>query len=456
MCGIITIINGARPVNNELLIERFIAQRTRGTEGFGFTYLTPKGYLRTLRFQDEALCFYNLASVKSHLIMLHHRRPTSTDNLAFQNHPICCKTEGGYYAMIHNGVIANCKEVKEDHHKDIKYETEGKKDFNDSETLLHELVRNIETGEGLRCYGSIAFVLLVADKKRKFLRLHFGRNHNPLYHALLTDGTEIISSENSAMEIKDMVSENELKGLTITKKKIEYLETKAVKFPSYSDKFPIVSRYGQGSQAGYGDHTGQGKWFKDRKGDKTLADGSIMRKGFEAASKGIPRNAHERYIDTLLISEMFVVDLDGMTKDNKSADEIQGVLKDIDEVIKELDGANQTRRVIRAKEALVAHRARLLPHAPPPNLLSQVGGAVHSLFRRKAITDGDTNSESANDAEANNQNPQEVTPPPAIITIEKDAVAALSDMRRGMIPSHIHGLSQEEFMERLDSGMYPD
>ncbi len=184
MCGIVCHFNAERNIDNRELISMYLLQRNRGLDGFGFSYLTEAGIIKTRRFVSEAMCFYELGKVKSKLVLLHHRHPTSTSNVAFQNHPICLETEQGKYAMTHNGIIMNDTELKEDHYKGVTFATEdttGK--FNDSEILLHELVNHIETGAALRCQGSIAFILLVCDKEGKLQRICYGRNYqNPLHH----------------------------------------------------------------------------------------------------------------------------------------------------------------------------------------------------------------------------------------------------------------------------------
>ncbi len=442
MCGIITMLHGSRPVKNELLIERFIRQRERGTQGFGFTYLTPKGYLRTMRFEDEAMCFYNLASVKSRLIMLHHRRPTSTKNIAAQNHPICCKTDKGYYCLVHNGVISNAAEIKRLDHREIKYSTEGETDFNDSETLLHELVRNIETGEKLRCYGSMAFVLLVADNKRKFIKLHYGRNAgSPLYHAVWNDDTEIISSQNESMDIKDIVKENHLATIQFNKKKIDFEGEIATIFPTYSDLYVPPRRTYEAPK------------------EKTLSDGSILRKG------RVEPNQHQKYIDMLELVESYNLELKAKNKENTTDAELQGILKDIDLLIQDCNNSSQTRRIVRAKEELLTHRNRLLPDAPPAtalqeSLLGKLAGKGHSLFNRLRISTGEPKaSDPANGATTEGKAWVQVRPPSAIESIHKDAISSLARSRYEgrqqnspkMSPA---GITQEEFLDRLDSGMY--
>ena len=94
MCGIITIYNTAKNIDTSSVLDLYIDQKHRGNEGFGFSWLTRGGKVKTMRFTDEAQAFYALKGLKTQLLQFHHRHPTSTDNVAFQNHPICNNKSG--------------------------------------------------------------------------------------------------------------------------------------------------------------------------------------------------------------------------------------------------------------------------------------------------------------------------------------------------------------------------
>lgn len=186
MCGIVTVYSAKRNVSIPFLIELYLRQRSRGTQGFGFSYLTKRGFIQTMRFEHEAECFAALGRIHSRLIQFHHRHPTSTKNTPRQNHPILIETKKHFYSFIHNGIVSTPDPLREEHEKEGRlYSTYDPttKDFNDSETLAHEVVKRLESGEKyeIKARGSAAFVILQCDKNRKFQKLHFGRNFNPLF-----------------------------------------------------------------------------------------------------------------------------------------------------------------------------------------------------------------------------------------------------------------------------------
>lgn len=195
MCGIVTYYNPAHPIDTGELVKHYLSQRHRGTQGFGFTYTDARQKIKTLRFETEAETFHALGKIKSHLVMFHHRMPTSTVNKALHNHPITRKTPTGIYTLVHNGVISNDDDLKADQYAAYPFETEKDGKFNDSECLLHSMVDVLERkNKAILATGSVAFVLLKATKTGKATRLYFGRNDNPLFYIELDDGTMCLSS----------------------------------------------------------------------------------------------------------------------------------------------------------------------------------------------------------------------------------------------------------------------
>lgn len=209
MCGLLTFFNYSSNVQTKDVLDSFLYQKSRGREGFGFSFLTPSGKIVTKRFEEEAECFYELSRIRSRLIQFHHRNPTSTANNAFQNHPITCETKKHAYSLTHNGVIRNAEKLKDLHHKDIEYSTQGSMNFNDSECLLHELVMRIEEGKKhkIRASGSIAFIILQMDKQKNLKKMYFGRNSSyPLYWGTVSRGYYFISSENEELESTEKIT----------------------------------------------------------------------------------------------------------------------------------------------------------------------------------------------------------------------------------------------------------
>jgi hypothetical protein len=112
--------------------------------------------------------------------------------------------------MVHNGCISNDKDLKEEHEKlGIKYSTiEGDK-FNDSESLMHELIMVIEgikKPEEFGARGSMAFIMLQTDKNNKAKSLYYGRYSSPLILTQL-EGLMVLRSEAPQ---GDSIQENKL------------------------------------------------------------------------------------------------------------------------------------------------------------------------------------------------------------------------------------------------------
>lgn len=205
MCG---LVQGKRkgnfPIANAVL-KRYENQKSRGTEGFGYIAVKD-GYIKSVeRAETEDEIRKKLEKETSNEILFHHRRPTSTPNYEELAHPMVIKDDcfkHDYY-IIHNGIIRNASELKEEHEKlGIKYQTELleiKKTvaktktkervsetvythkFNDSEALAVELALYFEgKKDAIDAMGAVAFIGYETDKKGKVLKMHYGRNTNPL------------------------------------------------------------------------------------------------------------------------------------------------------------------------------------------------------------------------------------------------------------------------------------
>lgn len=121
---------------------------------------------------------------------MHHRMPTSTDNVRNACHPFSTKKFFKHnYILVHNGVISNAWTLKQAHEElgisyiSVQPETDRVKyqKWNDSEGLLWDVALMLEgKQDGLKSIGSIAFILVENDGKGKALNLYFARNTYPL------------------------------------------------------------------------------------------------------------------------------------------------------------------------------------------------------------------------------------------------------------------------------------
>jgi glucosamine 6-phosphate synthetase-like amidotransferase/phosphosugar isomerase protein len=211
MCGIAYIHNKTAKNVIRPVLKRFDKQRSRGTEGFGFvgfnvesrclisyirseTEVSIRASLEKLRVEDKAI----------NGLLFHHRRPTSTANIAECAHPIPVRNDEleYQYFVVHNGMISNADERKKEHEKlGYSYVTAVKREekivtadgkeylldsedqFNDSEALAIDLVRVIEgKAEKVEAKGSIAFIVLQSTRDGHAKAVYYGRNfHNPLH-----------------------------------------------------------------------------------------------------------------------------------------------------------------------------------------------------------------------------------------------------------------------------------
>lgn len=249
MCGIVYYHNKNVHSVVKPLLKRFRAQRTRGTQGFGFVSLSLEDRKLTAyqRRADEKEITKELEELrdnkelKSNAILFHHRMPTSTPNLAECAHPFVVKHAEleDIYFVVHNGVISNDDDMKELHEalgykyttevikqeswttsgdNPIRYTYEKETKFNDSEALAIDLARFIEGKvKEIKTKGTIAFIVLRASHDGTAKQLYYGRNYgNPLF--LETHGdTFCLKSEgafNDSVDANKMYCLDYLTGIT--------------------------------------------------------------------------------------------------------------------------------------------------------------------------------------------------------------------------------------------------
>lgn len=190
-----------RPIA-EAILKRFEKQKTRGLQGFGYIPVEKGHVKRIVRAETEEEIKEKLGKEKSNEILFHHRAPTGgTPNIEELTHPIEVKSDilEHNYFVVHNGVIRNADELKKKHEKiGFKYTTEITKtevietrkkkkttsyesQFNDTEALAIELALYFDNKQKkIETKGAVAFICFETDKKGKILKLHYGRNTNPL------------------------------------------------------------------------------------------------------------------------------------------------------------------------------------------------------------------------------------------------------------------------------------
>lgn len=276
MCGIIGFFRQGeqkQPVNNAVL-SQYEDQHLRGSKGFGIIKIGENKSYKIDRATEGYKFMYDIHQDPVKGMILHHRTPTSSDNLMNQTHPI--EVDNGSlkykYLVVHNGIIYNDDELKKAHEElGFVYTTDykDKSKFNDSESFAIEIARYIEgQTKQLEVDGSLAFICLQVNKKTdKVNKLFFGRNTNPLNMAK-TRGELYLSSEGKGDEITaDTLYECNLdEEMKLSKRKIIFKEkeTKIVGFEDEKAKTCVQSYW-----KGYDDHYGRDTYF-DRyyKGNK--------------------------------------------------------------------------------------------------------------------------------------------------------------------------------------------
>lgn len=205
------------------LIERYHAQKNRGSEGFGYIAFTDNTIRQYKRYQNEKDTLAALKRTDDTHVLFHHRYPTSTENVAETAHPIKVshsELEYDYY-VTHNGVISNPDTLKAKHEKlgykystalTIQYKTvdgtiyNAGTQFNDTEALAIELARNIELGTPIMACGSAAFIVLKVKKNsKKVVALIYGTNGGNPLTIDRSKGGLCIASEGGTVQVTPMV-----------------------------------------------------------------------------------------------------------------------------------------------------------------------------------------------------------------------------------------------------------
>lgn len=244
MCGIIAAFHKKEreSVNTEIL-DIFEDQYHRGTEGFGIIGIDGNFKPSVLRSTEGAKFMFDLHKRDWHMMVVHHRTPTSTDNKIRQTHPILVSNKElpSDFLVVHNGVISNAKELWEAHEKlgygyTTAIETRpGFIKWNDSEGLAVEASRFISgLSTQIAIEGSAAFIAVEIDKINGSVKqIHFGRNTNPLNMAA-TRGRIVLSSEGKGDPIKAMTlfSFNPKGDFALEKRKLTFKETTVKQLPA--------------------------------------------------------------------------------------------------------------------------------------------------------------------------------------------------------------------------------
>lgn len=212
MCGIISGFSKKGKRISKSVFKRYVAQKARGTNGFGYVALYKEGKGNRIsvgRSIDEKGIHTQLMNENSSMVSFHHRYPTSTPNIIEATHPIFVSNEEldfDYY-IVHNGVIRNSDELKTRHEgygyvyntvidtevvtqhvsksSGIKYFVTGTKTtkFNDSESLAIEIARVLDgMSSKIDAVGTVAFVSWKLRKDNgKLVSISYGHNSgNPL------------------------------------------------------------------------------------------------------------------------------------------------------------------------------------------------------------------------------------------------------------------------------------
>lgn len=270
MCGIAYFHSLVGPANRAVR-KRYEKQKNRGQEGFGFVALCleSRNVAYHHRTEGEKEILSALEALRKpekngdvmNAILFHHRRPTSTPNLKECAHPIQVSHESleHTYFVVHNGMIGNAKELKEQHEKlGFVYRTELKKQelwsfasgqeyytdlepqFNDSEALAIEMARFIDgKSETMKAQGSQAVVVIQCTKDLKAVALWYGRNYlNPLH----LDRTKDYFSLTSEGDHKDSVDVHKLYRYDYETKEITHQALTFAPNPTYRGGYEDYGR----------------------------------------------------------------------------------------------------------------------------------------------------------------------------------------------------------------------
>lgn len=270
MCGIVYSKSFVGKPVNKTIARRYLAQRHRGHNGFGF--FDPDTNTLTHNPREGRIMSLLRRSRKSEEILYHHRMPTSTENVRNACHPFSTKDYFKHnYVLVHNGVLWNEHELKAEHEKlGIDYvseQTDGS--FNDSEALTYDVARYIEGQVNhVSAQGSIAFICIQMDKKGSKKALYFGRNDgNPLVMKH-TPSSLTLSSEGEG----ESVDANTLYRYDYKKMK---LSRSPLMIPSRISSGNVHTYIGPGVLAGPGDNYDNDRWTTVGNRDKDLEESYI-------------------------------------------------------------------------------------------------------------------------------------------------------------------------------------
>jgi hypothetical protein len=231
-----------KPVN-KTIIKRYLAQRSRGTDGFGF-YIPEKDRLTHNVREGRILSL--LRRDKATEVLFHHRFPTSTANVRSACHPFSTKNYYDHnYVLVHNGVLHNEEELAEKHYKNgieyVSMQEDGR--FNDSEALAHDVAQFIEGKvERISAQGSIAFICIQSDGKGNKTAMYFGRNAGNPLKMKQTKHSLTISSEGDG----ELVEVNKLYRWDYKTKSLTSTRVVIPEGYSYSNYYGNYRGYGYG------------------------------------------------------------------------------------------------------------------------------------------------------------------------------------------------------------------
>lgn len=227
MCGLALCISRRGKHTGQRVFDLYKHQEARGKKGFGFISIEDGKINQIFRAREEYELKTALLKDSSHIILMHHRYPTSTENVLGATHPIFVSNdelEYDYY-IAHNGVIGNSNVLKLQHNKlGYQYTTEhtevrkavftdGREEiiqgdkpiFNDSESLAIELARFIENkSDKVDIIGSAAFWGITVKKgSNDVINMFLGKNMGRDLKVLDTTKWYIVSSQ-TGQDLEDM------------------------------------------------------------------------------------------------------------------------------------------------------------------------------------------------------------------------------------------------------------
>ena len=195
MCGLVWVKRKDGHPAYKAVLKRYRSQQGRGQNGFGYIAIQNNKVVSYQRAATEHEIVKLLEKEKASEIMFHHRFPTSTPNIEEAAHPLLVENEKLHfrYFILHNGVIRNTKELRENHYKlGFQYKTEIMKGFtalttrknymseliwNDSESLAIETALALEGMKPtIDTFGPAAVMGVQATAEGQVISRFFFRN----------------------------------------------------------------------------------------------------------------------------------------------------------------------------------------------------------------------------------------------------------------------------------------